>query len=482
MLAWLGAYFSTCAAQETKKTERGNNDISEQQKFQQEIDHWELHATNGDSDAQFNVGALYSNNQFAEPDYVKAIYWYTLAAEQDNARAQYNLGHHYLNGIGTNKDIGTAMQWWLAAAEQDHALAQFNIGRAYYLGIGLPQDNNNARYWFERAADNDEEKSIALLKQIKWDETRNSTTNSYAQSPTKQITANDSLSEPKQQSSQVSLVVESTSKETPIRLFTDPDISQHAIMLEADATKVNIIEVSEPWTTVTHAEGFPVWVHRNFIKESGSQAVITADDVNARTEPYIIHGNIVGRLKLGETISIIKSSPKWYQVIAPTHFKAWVKTAKLDFVNDVSNLNNSEAEQPNDQAKNEQTISQDHQVKNPTQTQDNNQWLFEQNPDYFTLQLASLNNSKDIDLFLTSTGLKDNDEVYQFTSKKQDVIWTYFLYGAYSQKNLAKQIKNDLGVNNTWVRRFESIQQKRCVTWKKQLPPPEELNKYCTPS
>jgi len=180
MLAWLGAHFSTCAAQETKKTERGNNDISEQQKFQQEIAHWELRAKNGDSDAQFNVGALYSNNQFAEP-------------------------------IGTNKDIGTAMQWWLAAAEQDHALAQFNIGRAYYLGIGLPQDNNNARYWFERAADNNEEKSISLLKQIKWDETTSSTTNSYAQSPTKQITANDSPSEPKQQSSQVSLVVESTS-------------------------------------------------------------------------------------------------------------------------------------------------------------------------------------------------------------------------------------------------------------------------------
>lgn len=139
-----------------------------EQEYRDELDKWMLRAYEGDRDAQFKVGVLFTNDQFGPPDFEQAVYWYKQAARQGHVLAQYNLGHQYLTGVGVEKNETTAMTWWLEAAKQDHALAQFNIGRAYYLGIGLPEDQEQSRYWFERAAFNQEPKSIDILKQLGW--------------------------------------------------------------------------------------------------------------------------------------------------------------------------------------------------------------------------------------------------------------------------------------------------------------------------
>ena len=55
-----------------------------------------LAAYEGDRDAQFKVGVLFTNDQFSEPDYEQAVYWYKQAARQGHPLAQYNLGHQYL--------------------------------------------------------------------------------------------------------------------------------------------------------------------------------------------------------------------------------------------------------------------------------------------------------------------------------------------------------------------------------------------------
>ena len=145
-----------------------NMESSKEQQFRDELDKWMLRAYEGDRDAQFKVGVLFTNDQFDQPDYEQAVYWYKQAARQGHVLAQYNLGHQYLTGVGVAKNDVTAMQWWLKAAEQDHSLAQFNIGRAYYLGIGLPMDHALSKYWFKRAAFNQEPKSIDILKQLGW--------------------------------------------------------------------------------------------------------------------------------------------------------------------------------------------------------------------------------------------------------------------------------------------------------------------------
>ncbi|GHA12560.1 hypothetical protein GCM10008090_23090 [Arenicella chitinivorans] len=141
-----------------------------QAEHQKELQKWTVKAYEGDPEAQFKVGVLYTNAQFSEPDFGQAVYWYKQAARQGHVLAQYNLGHQYLTGVGVKKSDVTAMQWWLKSAAQDHALSQFNIGRAYYLGIGLTKDLDESRRWFERAARNHEPKSIEILEQLGWAE------------------------------------------------------------------------------------------------------------------------------------------------------------------------------------------------------------------------------------------------------------------------------------------------------------------------
>ena len=141
-----------------------------QAEHQKELQKWTVKAYEGDPEAQFKVGVLYTNAQFSEPDFGQAVYWYKQAARQGHVLAQYNLGHQYLTGVGVQKSETTAMQWWHKSAAQDHALSQFNLGRAYYLGIGLNKDLDESRRWFERAARNHEPKSIEILEQLGWAE------------------------------------------------------------------------------------------------------------------------------------------------------------------------------------------------------------------------------------------------------------------------------------------------------------------------
>lgn len=138
--------------------------------YQEELDKWMLQAYEGNNDAQFKVGVLFTNKEFNTPDYEQAAYWYQQAAERGHVLAQFNLGHQYLTGQGVPRDEKIAMSWWLKAAEQDHGLASFNVGRGYYLGIGLQEDHELARYWFERAAQNKEPKSIDILEKLGWAE------------------------------------------------------------------------------------------------------------------------------------------------------------------------------------------------------------------------------------------------------------------------------------------------------------------------
>lgn len=144
------------------------NESNLEQEYRDELDKWMLLAYEGDTEAQFKVGVLFTNDQFNQPDFEQAVYWYKQAARQGHILAQYNLGHQYLMGVGVRKNELTAMQWWQKAAESDHALAQFNVGRAYFLGIGFEKDQALSKYWFKRAAYNKEPKSIEILNELGW--------------------------------------------------------------------------------------------------------------------------------------------------------------------------------------------------------------------------------------------------------------------------------------------------------------------------
>jgi TPR repeat protein len=57
---------------------------------------WLLKAAGqGYTDAQYNVGRLYSNGRGVTQDYPKAMDWYRKAADQGNVIALYNIGVLY---------------------------------------------------------------------------------------------------------------------------------------------------------------------------------------------------------------------------------------------------------------------------------------------------------------------------------------------------------------------------------------------------
>ena len=77
-------------------------------------------------------------------DLLKAVGWYTKAAEQGNAEAQYILGVFYATGEGVKKDLLRAGAWYLKSAEQGHAWAQCDLGFCYYEGEGIRKDVEKA--------------------------------------------------------------------------------------------------------------------------------------------------------------------------------------------------------------------------------------------------------------------------------------------------------------------------------------------------
>lgn len=582
-------YLSSAVAQSQTEFGIKPNDADIEEEYRDELDKWMLQAYEGDRDAQFKVGVLFTNNQFDPPDYEHAVYWYKQAARQGHVLAQYNLGHQYLAGVGVAKNEKSGVRWWLAAAKQDHALAQFNVGRAYYLGIGLEQDHKRSKYWFRRAATNQEPKSIEILKQLGWyddnlvsatlssqdadvglvvgkenkntmrqdrktlSETQNSgdtadLTLASRITPVKitpariapvdipkieaksQNTEIGDLTPTTEATSQLKTEAHITPKptpptplrKTPIALYTDPAVRSVLIAIVDDHDNLVITERGDDWSKVKSITGFPVWVHNDFLNVDGSQGTITGNSLNARSVPIISNGTVVGKLHKGEKVKILYKRKAWHRIIAPARFQAWVKTEDFNrWTTPMVVLNQPDSKWSNSQQHNPpnatmvaansirlnknpalpdrspsptSALSKAAAAKenDPTVTQikistvpyprpvNDNQWLFKQPVDSFTLQLASFDDLAKTQKFIADNKFIDNPSLHQFTAKGKDIEWTYFLYGSYAQRENAESIKKKINQKRAWVRTFGRLQQNRCVSWKTQLPPPRELNKYCS--
>jgi TPR repeat protein len=56
---------------------------------------------------------------WAEPDYVKSLYWYRKAAEQGDGSAQAALSTMYLHGEGVQQNYAEAYFWWLVGEPEE---------------------------------------------------------------------------------------------------------------------------------------------------------------------------------------------------------------------------------------------------------------------------------------------------------------------------------------------------------------------------
>tara|TARA_R110002096_G_scaffold158845_1_gene324382 strand:+ start:917 stop:1510 length:594 start_codon:yes stop_codon:yes gene_type:complete len=114
-------------------------------------------AEQGNIDAQWHIGLMYSNGEGVPENDKTAVKWYTLAAEQGYDKAQYNLGNMYNNGRGVPENDKTAVKWYTLAAEQGYAFGQAMLGLMYQYGKGVLTDNRRAYMWYNLASYNGNE-------------------------------------------------------------------------------------------------------------------------------------------------------------------------------------------------------------------------------------------------------------------------------------------------------------------------------------
>lgn len=110
-------------------------------------------ATQGDADAQCQLGLRYYEAQGVPQDYAAAIQWLQKSADQGFARAQAQLGYLYECGHGTAVNFTEALKWYRKAAEQGSALGMCFLGSMYEQGRSVPQDLGEAAKWFRKGAE-----------------------------------------------------------------------------------------------------------------------------------------------------------------------------------------------------------------------------------------------------------------------------------------------------------------------------------------
>jgi len=109
-------------------------------------------ATQGDAEAQFNLGRRYSLGKDVAKDYAKAFEWFQKAAKQGHPNGEFFLGSAYILGQGVQKDSAKAFEWFQKAAAQGVVGAQFSLAWMYDNGDGVPKDTAKAVDLYEKSA------------------------------------------------------------------------------------------------------------------------------------------------------------------------------------------------------------------------------------------------------------------------------------------------------------------------------------------
>lgn len=97
------------------------------------------------------VLSVWPGAAFPPPD-TKDLHALQAQASQGDAEAQNNLGEWYAKGRGVPQDYTQARLWYEKAATQGHPLAQNNLAELYFAGLGGPQDYVRAYMWVNLAA------------------------------------------------------------------------------------------------------------------------------------------------------------------------------------------------------------------------------------------------------------------------------------------------------------------------------------------
>ncbi|MFV0281003.1 MAG: hypothetical protein ACK5JM_09645 [Rhodoblastus sp.] len=122
-------------------------------------------AAQGDSAAQFELGARLADGNKAPRDLKAALRWFEKSAAKGVAPAQYRLGVLFERGLGVERNAATARSWYERAAEAGNIRAMHNLAVLLADGGGKP-DYPAAARWFRKAAEygvRDSQYNLAIL-------------------------------------------------------------------------------------------------------------------------------------------------------------------------------------------------------------------------------------------------------------------------------------------------------------------------------
>lgn len=106
--------------------------------------------------AQFYIGYMYDEGEGIPCSYKSAIYWYKLAASNGNSTAMNNLGAMYSKGNGVSRDSTKAFELYREAYDasdnkSSEGRIMYNLGLCYKYGRGTKKNLEEAKYWLSRS-------------------------------------------------------------------------------------------------------------------------------------------------------------------------------------------------------------------------------------------------------------------------------------------------------------------------------------------
>ena len=150
-------------------------------------------ANMGNAEAQYQLGLLFINTDYMEPDYGQAIRALRKAGDMGSNNALYELGWCYREGLGVEQnaenakslfakaaeagnvnasyimgilrleeelsvtghsaDFTDAVSYFRQSAESGYIIAEYALGYCYFYGLGTEQDYRQAVQWFRKAAE-----------------------------------------------------------------------------------------------------------------------------------------------------------------------------------------------------------------------------------------------------------------------------------------------------------------------------------------
>lgn len=131
---------------------------------EQNIQEWIIHAKQGSSKAQFNLGLAFYRGIAVEKDYIEAFRYFYKAARQGHPGAQFHIALYYDKGILGKQNFEKAVEWYTKAAENKQVNAQCNLGLCYLDGEGVIQNYEEAIKWLKNAANQNNIQALLLAE------------------------------------------------------------------------------------------------------------------------------------------------------------------------------------------------------------------------------------------------------------------------------------------------------------------------------